>query len=63
MSSHEPDAKRFKSISTTSQMHSVQHNAHVHHTRCEPIPSRYVPDRFTPKRHLFSNGPAGNDSR
>eukprot|EP00975_Prorocentrum_lima_P062372 12885302-Prorocentrum_lima.AAC.1 len=63
MSAHEPNTKGLNSISTTSQVHAMQHDAHVHHTGGESVPGRHVLDRRASKRHLLSNGSIGCGSR
>eukprot|EP00975_Prorocentrum_lima_P059676 12513001-Prorocentrum_lima.AAC.1 len=50
MSAHEPNTKRLNSTSTTSQVHTMQHDAHVYHTGCESVPGRHVLDRRASKK-------------
>eukprot|EP00975_Prorocentrum_lima_P003717 811522-Prorocentrum_lima.AAC.1 len=56
MSTHAADKERFKSVSATSSMHTMQCNAHVHHSWGELVPVRHVPYRCIQQEHLTDLG-------
>eukprot|EP00975_Prorocentrum_lima_P011847 2521897-Prorocentrum_lima.AAC.1 len=56
MSAHTADKERFRPISTTSSMHPMQCNAHVHHSWGEPVPGRQVPYRCMQQENLTDLG-------